>query len=146
MNRLALVFALAFVATFAVSARVPTLPDDPPIVTATAIGCSPGLARRAPEAIRQGCVLIRALTDDGTIHDVCAEAEDLAPLFAPLVDLLIAEHKEARERGAQVAFALPVSTVKPTRAPPKRKCVKWLSLVDAGADAGGDDAGADGGP
>lgn len=143
---LAMMVALAMVAI----ADGPTcVPEEPGVVdfVSPIAGCSPGIfSRRAPEAARAGCVLVRALTDDGTVHDVCAAAEDLAPLLAPLVDLLISEHKDARDRGARVAFALPVATVsevttRPSRKRPRRKCVQWVYL-DAGAtdvDAGAED-------
>lgn len=101
-------------------------------------GCSPRandlVREHGPDAVRGGCFLLRAITDSGTVHEVCAGAEDLAPLLAPFVDELLAEHRDAREtRGAHVAFSLPAAAVRKPRAPPKRRCAQWIDLTDAGA-------------
>lgn len=151
MRRIVLVFVLFVASIFVVGGHVEIL--EPVAVMS---GCVPFTGQRASEGAKAGCVLVRALVKDGTIHDVCLTVEDLAPLIAPLVDLLISEHKDAREHGARVAFALPAAVVDeeqsepyevttlgairdpPKRAPRKRMCVRWVSLVDAGADAAED--------
>lgn len=87
----------------------------------------------APAVVQGSCIMLRAFTDRGDVHEVCATLEEIAPLVAPFVDDLIAERKDAREQGARVAFALPAAAATPKpRRPPRRRCVAWQYL-DGGA-------------
>ena len=87
----------------------------------------------APAVVQGSCIMLRAFTDRGDVHEVCTTLEELAPIVAPFVDDLIAERKDAREQGARVAFALPAAAASPrTRKPPRRRCVAWQYL-DGGA-------------
>ena len=140
---LSLLLAIASTGAIGLPSHGPELGE----LGAVSVGCSPRVRERLPSgAARGGCILLRALTDDGSVHEVCEDVEDLVdqlgPILVPLVEELISKHRDARvERGAQIAFALPVATLKKPRAPPKRRCAQWIDLTDAGAtpvDAGGD--------
>lgn len=102
-----------------------------------------GAAPPVAPLVQGGCVLLRAVTSSGEVHEACAQIEDLAPVLGPLVDQIIAERADARATGARVAFALTLEEdPKPARKPPKRRCAKW-EYLDAGApaDAGEVDGG-----
>jgi hypothetical protein len=110
---LSLVLALAFAGALTVGADVVDLAPPAAALRSGApagAGCSPaGRALVRDGVVHGGCLLLRAITDSGQIREVCASPEDLAPYVAPLVDELLAERLDARERGAQVAFALPAA-------------------------------------
>ena len=87
-------------------------------------------------ATRATCILLRAFVSDGKLQEVCATAEELAPL----VEEIIAEREEAppgeqRSSAATVAFSLPA----PSRKVPRRRCIQWQYL--SGGDGGPGDAG-----
>jgi hypothetical protein len=99
-------------------------------------------------ATRVTCILLRAFVDTGKLEEVCATAEELAPL----VEEIIAEREatppqDQKASAALVAFSLPA----PARRVPRRRCASWTYLggSDSGpGDEGGrsrDDGGSDGG-
>lgn len=104
------------------------------VLLALGVSCAP----RAPgepspveavtPAVRATCILLRAFVADGTLHEVCATADELAPL----VEEIIAEREQRAvppPAAVRVAFAVPA----PQRAIPRRRCVQWQHV---GADAG----------
>jgi hypothetical protein len=102
------------------------------------VACSPAqretVREVAPPATRALCVLLRAFTSSGTVDEVCATAEDLAPF----VSEILAQHaaREGREGaavppGVALAFSMPA----PARPVPRRRCVSWVTLSTS-KDAG----------
>lgn len=93
-------------------------------------------------AVRATCILIRAFTSDGVLDEVCATAEDLAPLIGEI----LAVHAANESKAAAESTHLPAKpepllafTIPPMKRPqPKRRCVQWVSLVDAGTEGGAD--------
>lgn len=55
------------------------------------VSCDALRPRDVPEVTRGTCLLLRATTDDGTVRDVCARADELGPALVPLVEALIAQ-------------------------------------------------------
>lgn len=115
---------------------------------ASAFACTPSQQRAvvdaAPSAERVICVVLRAASTDGTVSDICATADELAPL----VPQLLAQRAEGVDPPAApllAAFSMPA----PSRRTPKRRCVSWMALpagvpvapdasleVDGGRDGG----------
>lgn len=89
-----------------------------------------------PVVEKVSCVLLRAATESGTVDEVCATADELAPL----VPDLLAERKEhpqwETDAGPRLVLAFAMNAPK-RRPPPRRHCTQWTA-VDAGADARGD--------
>lgn len=84
--------------------------------------------------VKAGCILLRAITEDGTVDEVCATAEDLAPLIGEI----LAEHDKNRA-AAEKASPLVAFTIAPPKRPaPKRRCSQWvtLSALHDGGDGG----------
>lgn len=114
------------------------------VCVATAILAVPSCGPReleprqvVPPAVRAGCILLRAFTDDGRLDEVCATAEDLAPLFGEL----LAEHEKNSSPEQKNASPLLAFTLAPPKKPaPRRRCAQWvtLSASDGGAPEGGD--------
>jgi hypothetical protein len=94
------------------------------------VGCA-AASRLVEPATKMTCVVLRARTTSGTVDEICATAEELAPL----VPELLAERAEAegpKPSRAFVAFALEAPAEPVTR----RRCVAWRSLeLDGGPDA-----------
>ncbi len=85
----------------------------------------------AAPVVKGACILLRAITDDGIAWDICATAEELAPLVPELLEERAAAPKEP-DAGVVVptlAFALEV----PSRRFPRRHCTAWQKV---GSDAG----------
>lgn len=130
MNLPRLLASVLFVASIVVACgpvRMPTAKDTIPLL------------------VEGTCIMLRARSSDQTKHEVCATAEDLAPLLAPIVDDLLTERGDARQRGALVAFAIPdLDPPKKAKKPakPRRRCVAWEEVASGGdggiVDAGGD--------
>lgn len=106
------------------------------------VACSPAqretVREIAPPATRALCVLLRAFTSSGTVDEVCATAEDLAPF----VSEILAEHAAREGRGGAVmppGVALAFSMPPPPRPVPRRRCVQWVDLSGS-IDAGSSDA------
>jgi hypothetical protein len=96
-------------------------------------GCSPSdraTVRPFVEPVTDlGCVVLRALTTSGTVDEVCARAEELAPYVADI--LASRAESPVQPRATMVAFTVPTSP----RRVPRRRCVSWVpiaSLKDAG--------------
>lgn len=83
----------------------------------------------APPVIRAGCVLLRAFTSDGALEEVCATAEELAPLVHEMIE----ERERSRVDSTPDAGApmLAFSFEAPRRRYPRRRCVTWTE-VDGG--------------
>ena len=104
------------------------------------VDCGPGGVE--PEhvitpAFKATCILIRAFVSSGTMQEVSATADELAPL----VEEIIAEREatspqEQRASAATVAFSMPA----PPKRVPRRRCIQWHVLGD---DGGTGDAGSD---
>lgn len=120
MRRLLAIAALAFVVSVACAP-----PRDP--------------ANLITPTVRAGCILLRAFTSDGRVSEVCATAEDLAPLIGEI----LAAH-EANASSAEPATPLLAFTIAPPKRPaPRRRCVTWITLQppdDGGIDGGSGDA------
>lgn len=102
------------------------------------VACSPAqretVREVAPPATRALCVLLRAFTSSGSVEEVCATAEDLAPFISEILAAHAA--KEGREgavmpSGVALAFSMPA----PPRPVPRRRCVSWVTLSTSN-DAG----------
>lgn len=92
--------------------------------------CTPqDRAAAIPALERATCVLLRAVTNSGTLDEVCATADELAPFLPEIIE---ARHgRPSLESPAPVvAFSMPA----PKRPAPKRRCSSWI-VLDAGADA-----------
>lgn len=96
--------------------------------------CSPrdreSVAPFVGPVVRATCILLRAFMKDGTTSEVCATAEDLAPL----VSEIISEREERGEpppTGPIVAFAMPP----PKKLQAKRRCAAWVP-VESSKDGG----------
>ncbi len=97
--------------------------------------CTPAQREAVAPGVRASCVVLRALAQDGTVDEVCATAEELAPIVVEL----LSERAEspAAVSAPLVAFSLPPSP----RRVPRRRCVSWVA-VGALAPEGGTDGGA----
>ena len=119
------------------------------------LACSPGARETvrevAPPAQRALCILLRAVTTSGTLDEVCATLDELAPLVPEIL-----ARRESGETPPSAAQALRVAAAfeAPPRPVARRRCVQWVpiaSLTDAGGarlseqDSGGADGGSDGG-
>ncbi len=90
----------------------------------------------AAPVVKGACVLLRAFTDDGLTLDICATAEELAPLIPELLEERAAPPppEAAADAGLVVptlAFALEAPRKRITR----RRCTAWQK-VGADADSG----------
>lgn len=109
------------------------------IGVALVVSCTPqqarDLTRSTPAIVDASCVLLRALTDDGTTKEICATADELAPFLSEL----LSAHKAEEDKPVtfMVAAALPA----PKRKPPRRRCVEWRYLGTEDGGKGGDDGG-----
>jgi hypothetical protein len=106
-------------------------------VLAVDASCSPAFEKDAGAlvvpAVRAGCVLLRMLTDDGGVDEVCATAEDLAPFVGEIA----LAHASNADAGAPEAAPLLAFTVAPSkRKAPRRRCVQWALVSDAGVNGG----------
>lgn len=110
--------------------------------------CSPSsretVREVAPPAQKALCILLRALTNSGTIDEVCATLDELAP-FVP--EILARRESGDAPPGAAQALRVAAAFEAPSRPVPRRRCVQWVdlaSLRDAGtAGLSGRDAAAD---
>lgn len=101
------------------------------------VDCGPGGIEPShiiTPATRVTCILLRAFTESGTLEEVCATAEELAPL----IEEIIAEREEIapqeqKASAATVAFSLAA----PPKRVPRRRCMQWQYL---GGDGGTGDA------
>lgn len=73
------------------------------------------------------CLAITALVDDGTTHEVCATAQELAPF----VDALIRRRKAAAAAARETAEAQRVA-LRPLRMRPVRVTAAELAALDCG--------------
>lgn len=78
-------------------------------------------------AERVTCIVLRALTTSGTLDEICATADELAP-YVPELLASRGETPRAAEQRMSVAFVAPA----PARPVPRRHCALW---VPAGAPA-----------
>lgn len=105
------------------------------------IACSPAqretVREVTPPATRALCVLLRAFSSSGTVDEVCATAEELAP-FVPEILAARAERKDGRPVASTIAASVAFVMPEPPRPVPRRRCVAWVDLSDAGARDGGD--------
>ena len=112
------------------------------------LACSPSsretVREIVPPATRALCILLHAITSSGTVDEVCATAEELAP-FVPEI---LARRSETPAAG-KPSQSLQVAAVfdAPARPVPRRRGVAWIplaSLNDGGLGLsvrdGGDDA------
>jgi hypothetical protein len=102
-------------------------------VLAAICACTPAerqeIIKDVPAAERATCVVLRAITHDGVVEEICATADELAPLVPDLVS-----DRGASDAAPPVGFvAMKLSA--PTKRVPKRHCAVWVS-VDAGKDGG----------
>jgi len=111
---------------------------------ASAWSCTPAqlatVKEAAPVVERVLCVILRAASTDGTVSEICATADELAPL----VPQLLAQRAEGVDPPAApllAAFKMPA----PTRRTARRRCVSWMPLpartsgvVDASEEGGRD--------
>jgi hypothetical protein len=97
-------------------------------LVALVVAC--GAARYVEPATRMTCILLRAFTTDGTVDEICATAEELAP-FVPELIATRAERGGPVPSRAFVAYSFeaPINPV------PRRRCVAWQVLpeVDGGS-------------
>jgi hypothetical protein len=112
------------------------------LLFSTIQACSPGHgpepAKLVTPAVKAGCLLIRAISQDGRLDEVCATAEDLAPLLG---ELLSEHERNVKETPTTVTEPLVAFTISPPKRPqPKRRCAQWIQL---GGDGGVPDAAAD---
>ncbi len=116
---------------------IPLLVGATLATTVVDTSCTPAQRESAapivPAAVQAGCILFRAVMQDGRVDEVCATVEDLAPIFGEL----LAAHNANADAGAPeakplLAFTIPASTVK--KAAPRRRCAQWVSTADAGAE------------
>lgn len=78
-------------------------------------------------AVRASCILIRAFVSSGSMQEVCATADELAPLVEQIIaDREETSPQEQRASAASVAFSLPA----PPKRVPRRRCVQWHVLGD----------------
>lgn len=99
------------------------------------------VAKTIPAAERATCALLRVLTPEGAIQEICATADDLAPFISDL----LAARDEASKKGEVVEplrIAAAVTLPPPKKRVPQRHCVKW-EQVAKGAGEGGADAAPD---
>lgn len=112
-------------------------------ISLSLVDCGPGGIEPAHvigPATRVTCILLRAFTESGTLEEVCATADELAPL----IEEIIAEREEKAPieqtaSKATVAF----SFAAPPRRVPRRRCTQWQYL--GGLDSGTRDADSSGG-
>ena len=109
----------------------------------SAWACTPAQQRAVeqatPAAERVMCVVLRAASTDGTVSDICATADELAPL----VPQLLAQRAEGSAPPPEAPLLAAFSMPSPSRRTPKRRCVSWMALP-AGA-SGVADASSEGG-
>lgn len=102
---------------------------------------APPPAKAVEPAVRAGCVLLRAFMSDGELEEICATAEELAPLLFELLS-------ERAERGPSASSSsrpdvgpsvplLAVALDAPKKRVPKRRCAQWVPVTpkDASVDA-----------
>lgn len=78
------------------------------------------------------CVLLRAFGADGTLQEVCATAEELAPLVEEVISQReLVPPSDQKASAATVAFSFPA----PPRRVPRRRCVQWQHV--GAEDSGG---------
>lgn len=111
-------------------------------VAVAAVSCLPkeDLGKTVPAAERATCALLRVLTPDGAIQEICATADDLAPFISDL----LAARDEASKKGEVVEplrVAAAVTLPPPKKRVAQRHCVKWEPVAapkQGGADAAPD--------
>ncbi len=88
-------------------------------------GCTPGQRAAIEPGVREGCILLRAVSPSGTIDEVCATADELAPYVSDLLAKReAAELGDVAEASNFVAFSMPT----PARRIPRRRCVSWVPV------------------
>jgi hypothetical protein len=111
----------------------------------SAWACTPSQQQRAVEAApfveRVLCVVLRAASTDGTVSDICATADELAPL----VPQLLAQRAEGSAPPPAAPLLAAFKMPAPSKRTPKRRCVAWMPLpagtsgtVDASSEGGRD--------
>lgn len=102
------------------------------------VACAPGElvepAHVVTPATKAACILIRAFVNEGTLREVCATAEDLAPL----VEEIIAEREAAPAPSSAATTSVAFALSAPPRRVPRRRCVQWQHV--GGNDSGPDSA------
>jgi len=84
------------------------------------------MVRTVPALERGACIVLEGVTDDGTVRDVCATLEELAPVLAPLASELAARGEaDAGAPPARIAFRIAVPRKKSF---PRRRCAAWEEL------------------
>lgn len=116
--------------------------------SAGAVACTPRDREAVTPLVKPAtsitCILLRALTTSGTVDEVCATADELAPY---VTDILARRElgdagEDVAEASSFVAMAMPA----PRRRVPRRRCVSWVSIASlgdagrAGLEDGGTDA------
>lgn len=104
--------------------------------------CSSGehaAAPLVPVIERASCVLLRAVTTSGTVDEVCATADELAPLISEILAM-----REAGESPPHVAAMPPrmaAAMAPPPRRVARRRCLEW-GEVPASSDGDASPSGA----
>ncbi len=83
-----------------------------------------------------GCILLRAFTTSGTVDEVCATAEELAPFVQSILEARnLPSHEPLTAQELRVAFSVPP----PARPVARRRCVAWEQIepVRVYKDGGG---------
>lgn len=97
----------------------------------------PDASKIVPPVTKAGCILLRAFVG-GKVDEVCATAEDLAPLIGEI----LAEHEKNVQAGDEppaapmVAFTI----AEPKKPKPKRRCAQWIDLRSREPPDGASDA------
>jgi hypothetical protein len=91
-------------------------------------------------SVRGACVLLRAVLKDGSASEVCATAEDLAPLVS---EILAAREERGEPTSTTSAALVAFKMIGPTKLQAKRRCAVWVAVEPK--DGGGRDGSTDGG-
>jgi len=125
----------------------------PFLLVAGLVVCTPAQRETArtlaPVLERIACVVLRAATTDGTVDQICATADELAPLVRTLLesraaagDALALEGDASTSRVSLAVALQPIAELPaPKRRVARRHCALWLpvaSSTDGSADAAKD--------